>query len=605
MKSNKKIILTMLLTFIMLMNLVGCANGIGGNDAESKSDKSTQMEQSTSFGINEEATKTYGDLSKFKTTTLDGKEFSQDDFKNYDITMVNFWATFCGACVDEMPEIAELYNTLPKNVNIVAICSDAEGNEELAKNIVKESNISFTVLKNSKDLDNGILKNVMYVPMTIFVDKDGNIVGDIVDGAPENVKKEYTKSINKALEAVGKDPIGINESDNNEENASNVVAAGSKSDEDEYVLPDNLDDYIYGFESKLSDKVKKKLETKYDKLISNYNEEKINEDELYTKLSALDKELRNNGVYLPFATFEDLLDSIEGISEKDKNYLLKNEDVILENDENISEKKAEKVYEKAEKILKKYGVDLYEATEQLITYNVKNAVFNIEGSQINYDKGKTANGLNLSSKTITTYKNIIKEVKTLIPNSIWSDITAVEINTDGIEEVMAHTIPAIDGFEKGKFRLAIDLSDVADAKGNLTKDGKETIVHETGHILTLSNEQVNEISWDGDGSEKAKEKFKANSYIKKFYDEFWSKNIDEYNVSKEKTGDTIEFYDNRKNEFVSDYAATNVEEDIAESFRIFVCEDKPKGKTIADKKVLFFYDYPEFIKLRDEYRVHL
>lgn len=601
---SKRFLLTIALTFTMLMNLVGCANGIGNNDTVSKNENNTQIEQTKIIGINKEATKKYGDLSKFKTTTLDGKEFSQEDLKNYDITMVNFWATYCGACIDEMPEIAELYNTLPKNVNIVAICSDAEGNEELAQNIVKESNISFTVLKNSKNLDNGILKNVMYVPMTIFVDKDGNIVGNIIDGAPANVKKEYTKAIDIALEAVGKDPIGTNKSGDDEDASEDLTVSCSNSEE-EYELPETFDGYIEGFNSGLDDKSKKKLETKYDKLVCDYNENKIDEDELYDKLSDLDKELRSCGVYVPFQCLEDLLDSIKGISEKDRKYLLENEDIILENDEDISEAKSEKVFDKAEGIMKKYGVDLYEATEQLINYNIMSAVFNIKDEKIEFDKEKAANGLKVSKNTLTTYKDIIKEVRTLIPESIWGDITAVEINTDGVENVLAHTVPAIDGFEKGKFRLALDINDIIDEDGNLTNDGKETIVHETGHILTLNNEQVNDISWDGDGSEPAKEKFKRNSYIKKFYDKFWSKNIDEYDKIKKETGDTLDFYNNRKNEFVSDYAATNVEEDIAESFRIFVCEDKSKAKTIADKKVLFFYDYPEFVKIREEYREHL
>ncbi|MBI3151573.1 MAG: hypothetical protein HYZ21_05540, partial [Chloroflexi bacterium] len=50
--------------------------------------------------------------------------------------------------------------------------------------------------------------------------------------------------------------------------------------------------------------------------------------------------------------------------------------------------------------------------------------------------------------------------------------------------------------------------------------------------------------------------------------------------------------------FVTSYAATNPEEDIAEAFTFFVFGPTPAGDTIAEKKVLFFYQYPELIELR-------
>ncbi len=69
---------------------------------------------------------------------------------------------------------------------------------------------------------------------------------------------------------------------------------------------------------------------------------------------------------------------------------------------------------------------------------------------------------------------------------------------------------------------------------------------------------------------------------------------DEYAAAAE------EFYLSREDDFVSDYAATSPEEDIAESFATFVLKPKPTGDTLADEKVAFFYDYPELVKLRGE-----
>jgi hypothetical protein len=61
-----------------------------------------------------------------------------------------------------------------------------------------------------------------------------------------------------------------------------------------------------------------------------------------------------------------------------------------------------------------------------------------------------------------------------------------------------------------------------------------------------------------------------------------------------------EFYTKYPEQFVGEYAATNPEEDIAESWTEFVMRPKPIGTSIADQKVQFFYEYPELVKIRRE-----
>ena len=45
---------------------------------------------------------------------------------------------------------------------------------------------------------------------------------------------------------------------------------------------------------------------------------------------------------------------------------------------------------------------------------------------------------------------------------------------------------------------------------------------------------------------------------------------------------------------------TSPAEDIAESWSYFVLKPRPTGNTIADQKVLYFYDFPELITLREQ-----
>ncbi|MCR4798411.1 MAG: hypothetical protein K5853_08195, partial [Lachnospiraceae bacterium] len=57
----------------------------------------------------------------FKTVTLDNETVSQDIFKDYDLTIVHLWGTFCQPCVAEMGEYAKLYQALPDNINLIGI----------------------------------------------------------------------------------------------------------------------------------------------------------------------------------------------------------------------------------------------------------------------------------------------------------------------------------------------------------------------------------------------------------------------------------------------------------------------------------------------------
>jgi hypothetical protein len=67
----------------------------------------------------------------------------------------------------------------------------------------------------------------------------------------------------------------------------------------------------------------------------------------------------------------------------------------------------------------------------------------------------------------------------------------------------------------------------------------------------------------------------------------------------------VNAYEGNESNFITDYAATNPGEDIAESFTYFVLKVKPVGNTIADQKLNFFYNYSELDILRKQIRSRL
>ncbi len=171
-----------------------------GQTEEQKVEENTQaqsenMKQEDNQDVEQEHTNTVsvnipekertGKNLKFRTMTLDNKEISQEIFSEYDLTLVHVWGTFCGPCVSEMGEYAALYKELPDNVNMVAILCDVyegmDNSVQDAEDILNENGAEFTNMRISDDVYE-IIEDIQYVPSSFFVDSDGCLVGDIMEG---------------------------------------------------------------------------------------------------------------------------------------------------------------------------------------------------------------------------------------------------------------------------------------------------------------------------------------------------------------------------------------------------------------------------------------
>lgn len=129
-----------------------------------------------------------------------------------------------------------------------------------------------------------------------------------------------------------------------------------------------------------------------------------------------------------------------------------------------------------------------------------------------------------------------------------------------------------------------------------------TLVHEYGHILTLATDEVDP---DGIGCvtiELEEGCAGEASLLWQFEQAFWAGYPDAPDVSNTDPDVAWDFYYDHEDDFVSDYAATNVVEDIAETFMTFVLEDEPDGDSVVATKLSFFWGYPEMVAIRERIR---
>ena len=158
---------------------------------------------------------TFSNLKSFQADTIDGGTFSQDDIAKKDVTVINFWSMMCGYCIDELPEIAKYADTLPDNVQVITVCLDLEGDEEIkaAQDTLKTAGFKGTTLIKGDGDFKTVCEEIQYTPTTIFVDKEGNTIGNAITAAidsemdSEKLADIYTGCVNEVLKSMGKPEI--------------------------------------------------------------------------------------------------------------------------------------------------------------------------------------------------------------------------------------------------------------------------------------------------------------------------------------------------------------------------------------------------------------
>ncbi|MFJ8530794.1 TlpA disulfide reductase family protein [Bacillus sp. NPDC094106] len=131
----------------------------------------------------------------FLLQTIDGKEVHLSDYKGKKV-ILNFWASWCGPCKIEMPDIEKFYNdTKEDGIEIVAVNATAsEQDPAHVKQFLQENKYTFPVLLDTKGQANATYQ-IMSIPTSFILDKQGVIRFKHVGPMTYENMKEYTKNL--------------------------------------------------------------------------------------------------------------------------------------------------------------------------------------------------------------------------------------------------------------------------------------------------------------------------------------------------------------------------------------------------------------------------
>lgn len=221
MKNNRKKGMAAVLLVLLLgvsAGLSGCGTSASGDSAGDKTSAAAKDQAGSGDSTSNDVV-----LDQFTTQDLAGNAATNAGVlgKNK-LNLVNVWATWCGPCRKEIPDLQKLQDKYKdQGLAVIGLLSDGVDaskikpdaalpllpeNIDKAKTIMSDSKANYTVIVPDAALTDNVMSGITAFPTTFFTDKDGKVIGPVLTGLQS--EKTWDDTIQSLLKDVSGDMAG-------------------------------------------------------------------------------------------------------------------------------------------------------------------------------------------------------------------------------------------------------------------------------------------------------------------------------------------------------------------------------------------------------------
>ena len=136
-----------------------------------------------------------GKATNFTLKSSNGKNLKLSEYRGQ-VVMLNFWASWCAPCRQEMPLLEDLYKKYNK-LGFTLLGVNVEEDSNKALTLLRSIKVSFPILLDNKNMVSKLYK-VSAMPTTVIIDRDGNL-RYLHQGYKPGYERDYEKQVRQLI----------------------------------------------------------------------------------------------------------------------------------------------------------------------------------------------------------------------------------------------------------------------------------------------------------------------------------------------------------------------------------------------------------------------
>ena len=149
---------------------VACGAGDGGTSGPSAAAPESVFQYAAGMPV--ELIRDPAEVDDLAMRDLSGQQVALADLRGK-VTLINFWATWCGPCRSEIPDLVELQDRYGDHLQIIGVSLD-EGGPEVVQSFADEFAMNYPVVMTTAEITKRF-PGVFALPTTFVIDAEGRV----------------------------------------------------------------------------------------------------------------------------------------------------------------------------------------------------------------------------------------------------------------------------------------------------------------------------------------------------------------------------------------------------------------------------------------------